>query len=231
MPVFRRVLVAATVAAILATGATAATAAAATLAVPVGCVLFNGSFSDPAILILGSGYTPGGFVTISTSTKSKPTRQFLALVRADAAGNIPLGTATPAAPFNSSKTRDQTFNLIATESANPAIVGVTRFRQVRAGYNREPEPTKPRQQVKHVLRGFIGGGTIYAHFRHGGKTRVTKSLGQATGPCGIASRKMRALPTKSRLGTWKVFVDHKKTYSRNTRPQARLSFKVFQRFT
>ena len=229
MPAFRRVLVAATAAAILATGATAAAAAAATLAVPVGCVLFNGSFSDPAIPILGSGYTPGGFVTISTSTKSKPTPQVLASVQANAQGNF--GTLTPAAPFNSSKTRDQIFNLIATESANPAIVGVTQFRQVRAGYNREPEPTKPRQQVRHIVRGFTSGRTIYAHFRHGGKTRVTKSLGQATGPCGIASRKMRALPTKSRLGTWKVFVDQKKTYSRNTRPQASLSFTVFQRFT
>ena len=149
-------------------------------------------------------------------------------MQADAAGII--DKDTPAARFNSSKTRDQRFNLIATESAT-GIVGVAKFRQVRAGYNREPEPTKPRQQVKHVARGFTSGATIYAHFRHGGKTRVTKSLGQATGPCGIASRRMRALPTRSRLGTWKVFVDQKKTYSRNTRPQASLSFRVFQTFT
>jgi len=228
MPATRRLLAAASSIAILATGLSAASAGAAVVAVPLGCVIFTGDYSDKVLPIAGTGFTPNASVTLRTFTKSKPTPSFLTLVQADGAGRFV--TAAGAAPFNSSKTREQTFGLIATESANPTVAAATTFRQVRAGYNRVPDPKRPRQSVTHIARGFVGGGTIYAHFRHGGKTRTTRSLGQAKGPCGIATKKMRALPAKSRLGKWTVYVDRSKSFSRKTRPQARLSFTVFRRF-
>lgn len=229
MLAIRRVLSTASVVAILSTGAVAASAArAATVAVTTGCVIFTGDSSDMILPVVGTGFTPGSLVTLSTSTHSKPTLAPLMSVQANAAGIFLAITRGPR--FNSSRTQDQTFKLFATQSTDPAIAAVTSFRQVRAGYSRVPAPKRPSQTVTHVLRGFTGGGRAYAHFRHGGRTRTTKSLGPITGPCGIATRKMRALPTKSLLGKWTVYVDQSKTYSTKTRPQARLSFEVFRRF-
>ncbi|MGH2917572.1 MAG: hypothetical protein ACRDLS_03090 [Solirubrobacteraceae bacterium] len=212
-------------AALLGLAAFAASASAAAVSVNVGCVIFGGTYSDPAIPVLGAGFTPNSSVTLSTFTAQKPTPAFLGSAQVDAAGNF--GTVTGAAIFNSSDTRKQTFNLVASDGT---IAAVTTFTQVRAGYHRAPDPKRPNQKVKHVAQGFTTGKRVWAHFRHGGKTRANKSLGKAKGPCGIATKRMRALPTKSRLGTWKVYVDEKKRFSLSTRPQARLTFTVFQRY-
>lgn len=224
MSASRRLVAAAFAGAILAAGACAANAAAATVAVTTGCVIFTGSYADQVLPIAGTGFAPASLVTLTTSTSSKPSSASLTSVQANAAGNF--FAVAGGARFNSTQTQDQTFKLTATDAATPSITAATTFRQVRAGYTRDPAPTQPEQWVTHIARGFTDGGRIYAHFRHHGTTRTTKSLGLAKGPCGIAKRKMRVLPTKSRLGTWKVAVDPKKTYSRKTRPQARLSFKV-----
>jgi len=228
MTATRRVLVVASAFAVLASGAFAPGAGAAVVAVPLACVSFTGDSSDRVLPVVGGGFAPATSVTLSTSTKSKPTPRFLATVQTDAGGSFV--TAVGAAPFNSAKTREQDFNLIATQSAAvPAIAAATTFRQVLIGYERRPEPTRPRQKVTHVARGLVSAGeTVYAHFRQGGRTRATRSLGRASGPCGVAKRRMRALPTTSRLGEWTVFVDGSKTFSRKTRPQARLSFRVFR---
>lgn len=228
MPAARRVLAVASALAVLAGGTLAASAGAAVVGVPLGCVIFTGDYSDKVLPLVGTGFAPTSSVTLSTSTTSKPTPSLLASVQTDAAGRFV--TAVGAARFNSAKTREQSFNLIATQGAAPAIAAATTFRQVLIGYERRPEPTRPRQEVTHVARGLVGAGeTVYAHFRQGGKTRITRSLGRASGPCGIATRRMRALPTRSRVGRWTVHVDRSETFSRKTRPQARLSFTVFKK--
>jgi hypothetical protein len=207
-----------------------AQAPAPVVSVTIGCVIFSGAYNELQVPLKGSGFSPStagmpNVVTLQTTTPSEPGPKFLGTTQTDASGAF-FG-ATPPAIFKTNKTQSETFTLIATDGLNPQISATTTFRQVRAGYTREPDPTRPEQKVRHVARGFQTGETIWAHFRHGGKTQATKRLGVAKGPCGIASRKMRALPVSNPdVGTWKVYVDQRKTYAVTTRPQARLSFKI-----
>jgi hypothetical protein len=224
MPPSRRVLAVGLTAAVIGAGASAAPAGAASLAVVGGCVITAGNDPTPAT-IAGGGFRPGASVTLATTSKQNPTPSVLGSVRAKADGTFLV--VSPAAPFNSSKTVDQTFTLIG----NDGVLGAsTPWRQVRLSYRRSPSSSRPTKRVKHVARGFTTGKTVYAHFRHRGKTRATRRLGVAKGPCGIVTKRMRALPAKSRLGLWNVYVDETKTYSSGDRPQARLSFEVVRKF-
>jgi len=228
MPAPRRLLTAASAVAILTTGVTAANAAAATIAVPLSCVVATDSFSDPVLPIVGSGFTPGSFVSLSTATKSKPTPSFLTSVQADGAGNI--RTAARRAQFNSSKTFDQSFSLIASQSGTP--VAATTFRQVVGGFTYKLRSGgSPRQRIRYTARGWAPGKSVYIHFRFKGRTKKTVKLGTASSPCGVVSRRMRALPLSSlRIGTYKLYVDQSSSYSRNTSPQAREGIRVFTVF-
>ena len=207
-----------------------AQAPAPAVSVTLGCVIFGGDYNALEVPLRGTGFSPStpgvpNVVTLTTTTESKPEPTFLGTTQTDSTGAF-FG-ATPAAIFKTNKTQNEQFTLIATDGLNPQITASTTFRQVRAGYTRVPEPKRPEQKVRHVARGFQTGETVWAHFCHGGKTQATKRLGVAQGPCGIVSRKMRVLPVKSpQLGTWKVFVDQRKTFSATTRPQARLMFKI-----
>ena len=49
-------------------------------------------------------------------------------------------------------------------------------------------------------------------------------LGKGDSPCGVASKRMALLPTRSRPGTWTVYVDQAATYSKSTSPQLKYSF-------
>jgi hypothetical protein len=229
MPPSRRVLTAISVAVLIGFGASAASASAATVTINKGCVIFEGDYRAPATTITGRGFSPYSSVSLSTVSKKKPTPAYLGVGYTNGSGDFV--TFTGAAPFNSVNTRDQKFTLIAVDSKIPTLAAIVPFRQVKAGYTRVPDPRRPGQMVRHIAQGFVPGKRVYAHFRHGGKTRVTRSLGKAKTACGIARKRMRALPAKSRLGMWKVYVDQKKKFKLSTRPQARLTFTVFQKFS
>ncbi|MEJ7798401.1 MAG: hypothetical protein WKF42_07870 [Solirubrobacteraceae bacterium] len=180
--------------------------------------------------IVGSAFTPGGFVTVSTNTAANPTPVTLTSSRVDPAGGFKALTAPPRfARFDDNL---QSFNLIATDTTNPAapIVATMPFQVVRFGMTRSPNPRRPTSRVTHTARGWTPGKRVYAHYRFGGKTRSTVSLGVAKGPCGITSKKMRALPTAIRRGTWRAAIDQSKRYSKSTRPQFVDSFRIFRTF-
>lgn len=224
-PRSRRVLAAASAAALLGLGASAAPASAAAVNVTLGCIVFVNDYSAPAIPVVGAGFTPYGSVTLLTSSDANPAPRLLGSTPTDGHGNFL--TITGAAVFASKQTRHERFKLIASDGTSSQIFAINEFRQVRLGYNRVPASGSPSRRVKHIARGFTPGATIYAHFRYHGKTRVTKRLGKARGPCGIVTRKMRALPVKrARLGLWKVYVDEHKRFSLDSRPQVRSTFKI-----
>jgi len=214
MPPARRLLTAVSAAAILTTGALAADAGAAAVAVPVSCVVTTNNSADPVLPIVASGFVPGSFVSFSTATKSKPTPSFLTSAQADAAGVV--RTAARGALFNSSKTYDQSFSLIASQGGTP--VAATTFRQVQGGFTFNfRNGASPRQKVRYRARGWVPGKNVYIHFRFKGKTKKNVKLGRATSPCGVVSRKIRALPlSRLRVGTYKIYVDQSRKYSKNT---------------
>lgn len=181
--------------------------------------------------LAASGFTPGGVVTLYTSTPSSPAPRILTTARLDALGaflSMPVGQAAAGTtphqqppPFAPRERNLQTFTLFAEDRSNPAapIVASTSFQLVRFGMTRSPAPRRPRQTVKYTARGFLPGKRVYAHFRYRGVTRRTVSLGIAKGPCGITSRRMRALPTRVRYGDWRAYVDQSRRFSKKTRPQ------------
>jgi hypothetical protein len=200
-------------AALAAAAAIAAPASAATLTVPP-CVVEYGIPSFLNLTIAGAGFTPGGPVAIESTTASKPTPAALTSATADAAGNFV--TKTPPLGFDRFDTTDQTYNLLAIDRTNPAITAAATLPQVRFGFDAKPDTGLPSRTVRYTARGFLPGKPVYAHFRFRGKTRRNVLIGVPAAPCGVVSRRMRLLPTKTRFGTWTVYMDHVKTYSPKT---------------
>lgn len=212
----------------LAVLAVAAPSAGAAEIKTLPCVPFNRG--EATMPIAGTGFTPGGRVALSTSTAASPALVPLTASSADAGGAFGALTLPPS--LANSDTHLQAFNLIAADTSNPAapILAASPFQVVRFGTTRSSEPRRPSQKVTYTARGFVPGKPIYIHFRFAGVTRRTVKLGVASAPCGIASERMRALPTRPRGGTWTAYTDQARRYSRNTRPQWRDRFVIFRRF-
>jgi hypothetical protein len=219
MLVSRRFLAASCAAIAAAMGLAAPASAAPTISTTLPCVASLGLNGIMTLPLLGSGFSPNGLVAIRTSTRSSRAPKDLTSVRADASGNFRSNVAPPM--FNSDKTVLQSFDLIATDATNPASTATSRFRQVRFGFDADPSTGRPSRAVTYTARGFLPGKPVYAHFRFGGKTRRNVRVGSASSPCGIVSKRMRLLPTKTRFGQWTVYMDQAPTYSRSTLLQAK----------
>ena len=227
MPIPRRVLPVLPAATLGLLAAAAAPAGAATIQT-LPCNVDTRVSGAKTVPLVGAGFTPGATVTIQTASAVAPTPTFLASAQADAAGNFAT-TATPAV-FNKFDTQEQSFSLIATDQTNPAIVATGQFQQVRLGYFTNPANGRPTRRATHTVRGFPIGKEVWLHFRFSGKTRRNVSLGAAQAPCGKAERRMALLPTRSRRGTWKVYVDQVRKYSKTTKPQLKYSFVISRVF-
>jgi hypothetical protein len=222
----RRILVAATSAAsVLAVAVPADAATVATLP----CVPVVGGFSAPANMpITGTGFTPGSLVTVRYATAVSPTPTYLTSATADPAGNFAAAAIPPL--FAKFDTQLQTFGLSATDGTNPALVAVTQYKQVRVGYTTNPSTGRPTRQATHTVRGFPVGKSTYLHFRFQGKTKRNVKLGVTKAPCGIASKRMRLLPTRSHPGKWTVYADQARSYHKSTRPQLKYTFVISRTF-
>lgn len=225
MPAVRRALAALPVATLAVAVPTAQAAVVKTLP----CVPYVAG--QQTMPLAAAGFTPGGLLTLYTSNPNSPAPRILTTARLDGLGGFLSVPASQAAPgltqhqpppsFAPPNRNLQTFTLFAEDKSNPAapILASTPFQVVRFGMTRNPVPRRPRQTVTYTARGFLPGKRVYAHFRFRGSTRRTVSLGIAKGPCGITSRKMRALPTKVRYGTWRAYIDQSRKFNKTTRPQ------------
>jgi hypothetical protein len=169
--------------------------------------------------IQASGFTPGNFVKVYTTTATNPVPRILTSNQLDGLGGFQIATTPP--PFTKLNGNLEAFNLIAADETNSAapVVAMFPFEVVRFGMTRSPTPKRPTSRVTYTARGFTPGKPVYAHFRFKGVTRRTVSLGVAKGTCGITSRKMRALPTRVRYGPWRAYIDQSRKFSPATRPQ------------
>jgi hypothetical protein len=227
MLVSRRVLAASSAAALaVAAGEAGAASAAPTISSKIPCVANLGIGGALTLPVVGSGFSPNGVVSLSTTTASSPSPKDLGSVNADPNGNVDSRVDPPV--FRSTSTVMQSFNLIAIDAANPANTATSTFRQVRFGFDANPDNGRPARRVTYTARGFLPGKAVYAHFRFRGRTRRNVKLGLAGEPCGIVSKKMRLLPTKTRFGRWTIYMDQAPTYSKSTLLQAKGSL-VIQR--
>ena len=203
----------------------ASPARAATITSTVPCVASLGIGVAPTLRLAGTGFTPNAPVAIRTSSPSNPAPKALTTVTANALGAFTTAVDPPA--FNADSTLDQNFRLLAIDTVNPSNTAESGFRQVRFGFDAKPSTGRPDRRVTYTARGFLpGGGPVYAHFRHGGKTRRNVRIGLPRSPCGIVSRRMRLLPTETRFGTWTIFMDQKPVYSKSTALQAQGSLTI-----
>lgn len=219
MPASRRILaVVAAAAAVLASAASADAAILTTTA----CVR-TAEGVESTMPITGTGFTPGSSVTLRSSPSG-----VLTTAVTDAAGSF---SATPAPPsFNPFGRKLQTFRITATDDANPAIVAATTYKQVLVSYSTSPATGRPTRRATHTVRGFFPGKNIYLHFRFNGQTKRNVRIGRANSPCGVASRRMPLLPTRSRPGTWSVYADQAAVYSKTTTPQLKYTFTITRTF-
>ena len=210
--------------------AACSSAAALALAGPAGaatlvtspCVrTVDGAGSVP---ITATGFTPGSLVTVRYATKANLVPSYLTAGTADPAGTF---TTTASAPgFNPFSRQLQLFGISAADNLNPAVVATTTYEQVRVGYSTNPSAGRPTSSAVHTVRGFPTGSTVYLHFRFDGHTKRNVEVGTSKGACGIASKRMRLLPTRSRPGRWTVYADQRRSFSTSTRPQLKSSFTI-----
>ena len=185
---------------------------------------------QPTMTIIGAGFTPNGIVSLSTITKVAPNPAPFSSTPVLPTGAFLKATLPP--PFSSPTRNLESFLLVASDSTNPAapLLATTPFQVVRFGLTTSPSPKRPTSRVTYTARGFATAKHVYVHFRFGGQTRRTVDLGVAKGPCGITSKRMRALPTRAHYGVWTTYTDQKKKFSARTRPAWKDSFTIFRRF-
>lgn len=227
MTVLRRTLAVLPLGALAAAAAASPAGAAAVRTEP--CVRYVAGQST--MTIIGAGFTPNGAVTLASVTRARPTPATFASGPVQPTGVFLKSTLPPA--FSSPNRNVESFTLVAADNTNPAapVLATTPFQVVRFGLTSHPEPRRPSSKVRYTARGFTPGKRVFIHFRFAGVTRRTVSLGIAKGPCGIASQRMRALPTKARYGRWTSYTDQSRTFSPTTRPAWRDSFTIFRRFS
>jgi hypothetical protein len=172
-----------------------------------------------SMTIIGTGFTPNGFVALAAAIAASTTTLPFNSVTALPNGSFAKTVAPPA--FSPPTRNLQSFTLVASEATTPTAptIATFNFQLVRFGMTLSPRPRRPVQRVLFAARGWVSGRPVFVHFRYGGITRRTVSLGVARGPCGMTSRRMRALPTKARIGNWRMYVDQSARFSLRTDPQ------------
>jgi hypothetical protein len=108
--------------------------------------------------------------------------------------------------------------LTATDQTNPAVVANAAF----LGTTRQVV-VKPADAAAGTPRrlkgyGFMSGPRVYMHVRGNGYSS-DKRIAKPSGPCGTFATRTVIVPASAGLGRYRVQFDHKKKYSKKTRPR------------
>jgi hypothetical protein len=195
--------------------ATAASAQAATVGFAPGKACY---LSGEEVTVSGTGYTPMGFVDISIDGRS------LGQLQADAAGAVtsPLRLGG----FKGAKTHTVT----ATDVTNAALVGTAPFSGTTFQVTVKPKHARAGKKLKLRGYGFLSGPNAYMHVRGHGYTSDSR-VGKSSGPCGQWSAKRRIVPASAASGKYKVQFDHKRKFSKKTKPRLRGTMTVTRTFS
>lgn len=185
-----------------------AAAGAATIATNLPCYV-----ETQPMIIGGTGWGPG------TGWSVQADQIFDAGV-ADGAGNWVSSTETaPVVPAIT--TRPQTVTL--TGAQDGVTVATATFKVVNFLVRPRDDNGKPKGKTSWGFSGFLPGKRIYVHVRRGSKT-YTEAAGRGDGTCGTLRTRMSRLPavprSKVRAGTYKVFVDNRRKFSKGGRQYA-----------
>jgi hypothetical protein len=162
--------------------------------------------SGEQVTTTAAGFTPGGLVDFAIDGKA------LGPLVADPAGTV-VGSLTLGGMRGA-----KSHGLSATDQSNPALVANAAFlgttRQVVVKPNDAAAGT-PRRLKGY---GFMNGPRVYMHVRGNGYSS-DKRIAKPSGPCGTFATRKVIVPASAGLGRYRVQFDHKKKYSKKTRPR------------
>jgi hypothetical protein len=197
------------------TTAMAGTAQAATVAIsPVKpCYL-----TRDVVTVSGAGFTAGGAVNFAVDGQTIP-----GSLTADAAGNV-------SSPFTFGRMDAvKQHTLTGTDATNPALTGSVAYTGTTFQIASKTSRGKPGKKSKLRGYGFIAGPKAYMHVRGHGIARDT-FLARPAAPCGTFTARKAFVPSGAPVGKYKVRFDHKKKYSKQTKPQLKYTLTVFRTF-
>jgi hypothetical protein len=172
--------------------------------------------SGEQVTTTAAGFTPGGLVDFAIDGKA------LGPLVADPAGTV-VGSLTLGGMRGA-----KSHGLSATDQSNPALVANAAFlgttRQVVVKPNDAAAGT-PRRLKGY---GFMNGPRVYMHVRGNGY-RSDKRIAKPSGPCGTFATRKVIVPASAGLGRYRVQFDHKKKYSKKTRPRVAGTMRVSPR--
>jgi hypothetical protein len=161
------------------------------------------------VRLTGTGFTPGGQVTIALSRGTDVLVRETPLV-ADAAGALSGSLRTPqltsrddprerAVITASDVTRASTFGAVQIALSAWAVAADNPSWSSRAPIG------DPRRMTRFRLIGFTPATRAWLHYRFGGRTVRTVPLGALRRPCGDTTKRMREFPFRPvRAGQWRL---------------------------
>jgi hypothetical protein len=195
----RRIAVPVALAALTLLGASAAEAA--TLSVAGGKACYR---AGDALILSGTGYTPGAPVDITLQGRS------LGALTADAAGNI----NSPLQIGNLRGVSRRT--LVASDTTNPAITATAQFLGSALVVKVKPLNGAAGRKLRVSASGFTTGKRLYAHILRKGYRRNVL-IGKLKGACHTLKLRRRVLSGGTPNGVYTVQFDTKKRYSKKTK--------------
>lgn len=192
-------------AALLSTALAAAPASAATLSISTGCAVT----ASPRIEFSVGGFAPDAMISLYDNT------DYLDAITVGGDGGF-VGGFQGRHTITGRETRTVT----AADAAGNTASATYLFTDL-AFVQSPATVTKPTSKVAYAFDGFVGGGTLYAHYTFS-KSETKKipaktvALGTLQGPCGgLLTKKVTALPVKKpKAGVYEIQFDTSKAYKR-----------------
>ena len=204
---------------LLAVLAVPSAAQAAAIAGPPCARVLPGQKTIP---VAGTGFTAGSSVRVNDAANAGNT---LGSTTADAAGNFNDLFFGPT--FPDAETNQMTVNVSGVDdqgvASPPVPLQVVRITATL------PDRARPTSRVRYRVFGFQTGKRVYLHIRRGGKTRGSFRISTATGPCGIATRRLRYMPLRRwSTGTYDYYFQHTRRFDRRE-PGVKLQISIVRR--
>ena len=162
--------------------------------------------SGETVTATAAGFTPGGFIDFSLDGTS------LGPGVADGAGAF-VGSLTLGGMRGA-----KSHGLSATDRTNPALVANAAFLGTTRQVVVKPKDAAAGTERRLKGYGFMDGPRVYMHVRGKGYS-ADKRIARPGGPCGTFATRTVIVPASAGLGRYRVQFDHKKKYSKKTRPR------------
>jgi hypothetical protein len=162
--------------------------------------------SGEQVTVTAAGFTPGGLVDFAIDGRSLG--PLVADAAGTAAGSLRLGGMRGV----------KSHGFTATDQTNTAIVASTAFLGTTRQVVVKPR-TAPAGRARRLKGyGFLAGPRVFMHVRGNGYSS-DRRVARPGGDCGTFVTRKVIVPASAGLGRYRVQFDHKRRYSKKTRPR------------